>query len=489
MTESFIKGSQGDLFVQDDYTQPFSHLTCVGVGDLPKNRGDLTPVYCPDSANKGDFVISDLIRGAPALNTTTITRPLSYVANWILEQECAFNALVTYACRGARAVAQNFQVAVLLFNVEITNSTIVASSVAQSPDEEQRIPTNADLAYTDRVLIYNLDITVQTLNNTAAANGIAFLPQQCVSDCGSARDLCAYGFMAMDGVLYNAEIKYTDDGGSSWTETAADPFNEGGNAGDVVVFDTYDGYRVIVARSSSIATSPAEVSWSEDGGATWHNVDVGSVNGQTINDLFKYAGRVWAACSGGYIYVSMTEASMWTALESGTTTTEDLNAICMYSETVGYAVGDNNTFLYTTDGEDWNARTGPAVAADLISVAVNWVGYVFVGATDGNVYISTDEGENWSTLVSDLGAGSVDWIGFDETNRYIGVLLHNTAAGLGTVWRSIDGGVTWIQPQPAFQATTWNSGLNAAFICDANHIFVVGEVHGGTTFVAVLTPD
>ena len=231
---------------------------------------------------------------------------------------------------------------------------------------------------------------------------------------------------------------------------------------------------------------PAEVSITEDWGTTWNNVDVGAVNDQYINALTYYGGRIWAAATGGYIYMSSTLGDTWAAQESGVETAQDLNDIAMYSLKVGYAVGDNNAFLYTTDGAEWNTRTGPAALTNLLSVAVNDKGHVFVGAADGNLYVSEDEGVTWATRYS-FGVGSVDFIAFDESLRYFGLLTYNNAAGVGTAYRSRNGGASW--QAPAGQTATWNSGLNAGFICDQNNMFVVGEVHDGTTFVAKASPS
>ena len=112
---------------------------------------------------------------------------------------------------------------------------------------------------------------------------------------------------------------------------------------------------------------------------------------------------------------------------------------------------------------------------------------MFVGAADGNLYVSIDGGDNWGALPRrTFGAGIVQAVEFDEGTRYFGVLIHNTAAPVGKVYRSNDGGATW--QTPAGQTATWNSGLNDIHICDQNHIVVVGETHDGTTFVASAVP-
>ena len=297
--------------------------------------------------------------------------------------------------------------------------------------------------------------------------------------------------MGLDGTLYDSEVKYSNDG-STWTQTTTDPFTEGGDAGDVIIFEMWDGHRAVVARISVSVHLAAEVAYTEDLGVTWHNIIVGAVVGQVINALWTEGGALYAACSGGDIYRSQDLADTWTRIATGVTA-NDLNDIVYYSSEVGYAVGDLNTFLYTVNGEDWFVRAGPFAGVNLSSVAVNDQGHVFVGATDGNLYRSEDGGVNW--LDQDgvagewraFGVGVVAWIGFDSDTLYCGYLIHNTPAPVGTIYRSFNGGATWTAPATG-QVGAWNSGLNAGFICDWNHATFVGEAHDGLTMVAVVEP-
>ena len=483
-----IFASEGDVFAQDDWGEIFEHLMCMDVADLPKPKGDLTPVYCP-ADEKGKFKIDGYIRGEPPAATTTLQMPLSVISNYLLEIDCPTNLWVTYNCAGQRGDPENYQLALLVYQFQVSQDTVLGNAVAKQPDQEARLMTSADVAYEDRLEFYQMAFARQSLDNTSAANAIAFLPETCGDRCTSPRALCEEGFMALDGLQYNSEVKYIRKGLTNWTQTDADPFTyQGGDASDVVVFQTATGHKAVVSRGSATTGEPAEVAITTDWGATWTNVDVGSTNAQFINRLFPYSGRIWAAASGGYIYRSNDQGTTWTTLESGNETTQDLNDICMYSLQVGYAVGNSNAFLYTLDGIEWAARTGPAVGVNLLSVAVNDQGHVFVGAADGAVYRSEDQGQNWLDADDvagswvDFGNGSVDRIKFDTENRYWGFLIFNNASGVGTVYRTHDGGASWQAPDG--QSGSWNSGLNDVALCDQNTVHTVGEVHSATTFLA-----
>ena len=490
---SFIQGLDGDFFYQESLANNWEHLDCVSVADLPLPLGDLTNIYCPDPARKGQVVTAGQLRGDPGAGTTTIDRPLSSVANWLFERRCPFNGLVTWACDGIRTVPENYEVAAVLFDVNPTQVSL-AAPVVRERGEDARILTPVELSYTGLYLVYHLAVNTISISNTAAANGIVFLPEQCESKCANARSMCEEGYMTLDGTLYDAEVKKTKNG-TTWYQTADDPFEEGGDSTSPVVFTRWDGHRLVIARLSASTYLGAEISYTENEGIDWTNVQVSAIVGQTIgrHGLVAYGGRLYAACSGAYIYMSLDMGDTWTLVESGTTT-DDFNALAMYSVEIGYAVGDNNMFFYTANGEDWYQRVGPAIGVNLLCVAVNSAGDVFVGAADGAIYRSDDGGQHWyqtdgvtAGAWRDFGVGSIDALEFDDATRYFGFLAYNTAAPVGTVYRSINGGATWRAPATG-QVGTWNAGLNDIFICDQNHAFIVGEVYDGNTFIAQVEP-
>ena len=212
----------------------YEHLDCVSVADLPLPLGDLTNIYCPDPAHKGRVLTAGQIRGDPGQGTTTIDQPLATTANWLFEQRCAFNALVTWACDGTRVVPNNYEVAAVLFDVNPTQPTITAP-VVRERGEDSRINTSLEVSYTGLYLVYHLGVNVASVTNTAAANGIVFLPDQCAGKCADARDACQEGYMTLDGTLYDSEVKYATTG-VNWAQTTTDPFQEGGDSTSPVVF-------------------------------------------------------------------------------------------------------------------------------------------------------------------------------------------------------------------------------------------------------------
>jgi photosystem II stability/assembly factor-like uncharacterized protein len=215
---------------------------------------------------------------------------------------------------------------------------------------------------------------------------------------------------------------------------------------------------------------------------TGTDVVVGAVNGQTIQMLKKdQRGRIWAAATAGDIYVSLDNGVTWTETGSSATA-QTLYDIVFYDDYVGYAVGNSNAFVYTTNGgTTWQAGTGPAVATNLVSCDVNYAGHLFVTDANADLWRSTDGGDTWERILNLT--GSMPQIRFDPDFRFFGYLASNSAAPVGTVYRSEDAGNTWAAI--GVPATDYaNTGIHCVCPCDPNYILAGGIATGPFSMVA-----
>lgn len=484
----FVTNAEGNFFVQLTRGSVFEWLTCTGIGDVDIPQGERTPVYCPDPANSGYFQIEGFVRGDAGAGTYSITKPITTVYNFLLDQNCAYTGRINWVCRGLREDPRNFEMAALLIDSEMSRKGI-GNPVRGPEDTEARVNTNADVSFIYATMIYPLTLNRQSLVNTVDANAIYFLPERCEDRCGAARGLCTEGVMGMDrgaGYLYDSELKYTTDGGSNWAAAAVDPFTWGGNIGDVLILETVIGERILAARGEAVAAAPPEVAYSDDWGASWTNLTVGAVVNIGINRLKMNEARVFACMDGGYIWYTANQGVGWVNVENAVETVQNLNDMAFY-DNYGYCVGNSNVVLRSVDsGASWDSITGPAVAVNMLSCEVNDKGHLFVGTNDGRLFRSEDQGDNWTEWV-DHTSGSIDWIGREElrSNGYVMAYIYNNATPVGSLYRSDDGGATWweIPNMPT------NAGLNGGYICDPNNIFVCGNAQGGTSFVAKASPS
>jgi hypothetical protein len=481
----FIERSKGSVFIQTDPAEPYEFLTCIGVGNITVPRRSRTIKYEPDPMSAGDFKAAGTIKGEQGQVTATLTRPLETVNNYLLELDCDYQLRVNHPCRGDRTIVTNYEVAEMAFGAMFGSGEVEQPAIIDPADDE-RVMTNGEMSGLWYGLVYKLEGEQQEgVETTTNGNDIAFLPKRCADRCGPARGLGQIGYAALDsgGYLAGDCIIYTLDYGGTWTPTAADPWEGNRDANCVLLLELANGYRVL-AGGGPDPGHDAEVSYSDAvanaaAGAVWNDVVVGTMNNQGINDLERDPlGRIYAAATAGMIYRSVDLGASWALIESGTTV-EDVNGIAWYSESVGYAACDNNVVLRTVNGgTTWALVTGPSVGNNLMSVAVNHAGHVYVAVDDGTLYRSVDQGDNWD-LVFDLGQGSINKIMFDQAHAYFGGLVWDTDAVEGYLKRSEDGGPSW-----DIQEYVTNSGLNSLWVCDGNLIYVIGNAHGGVTFIA-----
>jgi len=114
---------------------------------------------------------------------------------------------------------------------------------------------------------------------------------------------------------------------------------------------------------------------------------------------------------------------------------------------------------------------------DFVNEDVGWI-----GGNVGTLLKTTDGGENWNTInISD----SISFKQIDFINESIGwAVCGDYWGGGGSVWKSIDGGISWINQLPDFSFSTLHC-------IDENNIYVVGgnkiykTTNGGTNWVNV----
>jgi photosystem II stability/assembly factor-like uncharacterized protein len=150
----------------------------------------------------------------------------------------------------------------------------------------------------------------------------------------------------------------------------------------------------------------------------------------------------------------------------------------MLDSTHGVAVGASNAVVRTVDGSTWGAITGPAVGVALNAVWMKSEDVWLVGTAGGVLYYTANAGSTWTALgFSGSGAGTVTDIYF--VNQAVGYMAHTTAAPVGRLFRTIDGGNSWYL-LPENGSMPDNDGINSIKACSVNTVFAGGLGGGGT---------
>lgn len=445
---------------------------CYQIGDTTEPQGDRTPHYCRDlTRGAGNFKISKQTRGMPGLITFQLSAPKYRMNNLLRTLTCPFDLQAVVKSCGDQTTQVGWEQIDHYRNCEITNRSKSASA---SRDSEERVLITADVSASDFVELREITFARQATTEINGQNAIAVCDEaKCADECGDYSPGCQVLVSAGDRTgAVSANVLRSINGGGTWAATATDPFAVSEDIADIVC----NADRIIAGLGTDRGAAAPAVSYSDDNGATWTEVAMPApaANGH-IWDLCKLDTRhLWACGNTGYIWFSDDWGLTWVTQDAGVASGGvALNAIHFINEFVGYAIGTAGAVVKTVDGGGtWAAATVPAASAGNTIFAVT-EDLVYAGLANGNLYVSTDGAVTWAQRAfPGDGVGVTQWVGFYD--EQFGFMLHDTAAPVGHVYRTVDGGANWED-----QNVVANVGLNSMAICNPNAAFVVGEATAG----------
>lgn len=493
MADKYYLAGEASLWVQPDgaNTEPI-YLGCHTLGDIDRPRGDSEPIWCQDESGTNKFKIVGTIKGSPGLITTTVTAKLTDDLDQLEKAEFPFTLFANVSKAGRRDIFTNFDRIFVLGQTTITNEGITGL-VVSNPDDNAAAEQTFDISSENLLRLATYDVLRQTnLSETSHIVDLAFLGESRPrTDETAPRKRTDIGYAATDAATGSpsatANVLRTINGGATWTATAADPFAAAENAGAVEAFYiSRNTVRIMVGRTTQDAGNPAEISYSDDEGATWTPVNVGSVVGQYLATRFSLfalnARAIWFSTATGYVYKSSDSGGTWTAQQSGTITAGAINCIRFVDRNVGWFAGANNIIARTVDGgTSWSVVSGPSAQS---AVGINVVEPIdrnraWLGYADGELYYTTDGGVTWTqrTTFTGSGVGQIRDLRFWDEN--LGLLARNTASPVGKLAWTPDGGYSWLDlVEPT------NVGINVIEPVSEWDFFVGGLAQGGLGFIA-----
>lgn len=167
----------------------------------------------------------------------------------------------------------------------------------------------------------------------------------------------------------------------------------------------------------------------------------------------------------------------WTEQESGTINT--LRDVFFISNTTGWVVGSEGTILKTTNGGNtWNPQTsGTDQSLDAVHFIDENTGWIVGGGVTANpapMLKTTDGGDTWSSLSYQFGATFIRDIFFVDEN--IGWAIR-----IDTIYRSVDGGETWISEDFTTTVTMSTTNNKEIFATSDTIAYVAGRNDNGTS--------
>lgn len=476
-------------FVQPDgpNTAPV-YLACHDFDDPEQDLGDLTQIFCPDPDQPNKWKVVGSYQGEPSPVTFSITTSVRKTKDVMQTINCPVPLYLLEMC-GKRNVFTNWDSQAVIFDPSIITSKGLQNVGKKNPGDQNESMKSFGIAAETMDNPFRPQSGRLSIAETAALNGIAMCgAPKCADTCGEAEALGQNLVVVGDAIAGSpSDVAFpwhTEDKGQTWTVAAAAPFVAGEDMGPVACVDMGGGVkRWIVARGETDAGNPAEIAYSDDSGATWTLVNVGSTNGQYALSgrslLALDAEHIWLVTSGGYIYFSDDAAETWTAQHSGTLTAQDLFFIHGSDERNLMAGGGADAILLSNDGGlSWSLATATGSGDDITRGFVITKKKLWIGTDGGDLWYSVDAGVSWAQRAfSGDGAGVVTGIAF--ANRLVGFMVHNTAAPVGRVFYTINGGWNW----ELLAGVPTNIGFNDLLVLGPDLAYVVGEPSGGTAMI------
>jgi photosystem II stability/assembly factor-like uncharacterized protein len=488
MATNLLAG-QASLWIQPDgpNTEP-KYLGCHSVGDLAEPKGDETILYCPDPAQAGRFTPKNSFTGEPGSVTATVETDLRKTADYLEDiGKCGLPVYIHKVSCGRRDVFTNFDRTFILNPAKVTNASL-GNLAARDPANEAESTQSFDLSSLLLIRGFPMEANRVSISDTENITGIAICGEErCEGDCGASQSEEDYIYLATEALAAsaaNVANVLVSVAGAAFAATAADPFAGGEDIQGIQCFRVgRDTIRVLVARGTTDAGNPAEVAYSDDNGATWTAVDVGSTNGEYVSNghalfaLDRY--HIWLGTDGGRIYFSNDGGVTWTVQESAVISATDVTGISFADGDIGFAVYTGGEVASTTDGSTpgatWSqtgAVSGSVAALDIHAVSSY---FVWVAGSDGLFY-THDAGDTWA----ERGAYAIAAVDF--LNELEGMAVGSASSGL--IYQTIDGGYDW-QPLAAITNTGW---LDVKMI-RSKLGYASGNATGGTGMLAKLLPE
>ncbi len=474
---------QGAIWIQPDGPNtPVYFLGCHDLGDIAEDTGSIELLRCMDK--KGGWRTVGSTKSPPDPVSTSIENLTFIARDWLEKLSCEFTLFSLQRSGGEPDIFTNYVRALILNRARVT--TITNKALAHHEEETGSSQSRDIEAWPPVYRTGTLTARRETTAETLALNDVhTYSPLDC-------EDRIRPGDKAVasaDSSAYTGNVLQTLDAGDNWAALAADPFTAGGNIISIVAFPMSDTVTRLLAAMEAPAGAQGKVAYSDDNGATWTTVNIGgAAAGHGAVDsggLFALdQGHIWLASAGGYVYFSNDGGATWTAQTSGTLTTEDLRCIAFLDESSGMAGAENDVLLKTSDGgTTWELTTAVTGTGDDINTVAASGAYWWVGTSGGEMFYSRNDGDTWSQRsFSGSGVGDIADIAF--ANDLIGYAIHNTAAPVGEILVTINGGYSW-----KAITTPTNAGLNALSIADESTVYAVGEVESGTAVIVKVTWD
>lgn len=461
---------------------------CIDLDTIPNPRlGGVDYIYCWNSKRNG-FVKKGKKLTPPGNIEVTLTQMMEETQSWLDKIKCPFTLYAMKRDCGDAGVFKNWVRGAILYEGIITGDEL--SAYAHHVDDNESNHAYTVSAPTPRSDVWHLVASRVATTNVESLD--------CVAPCMNlyCDDACGAYSLPGDNVLAGEDSGYlggaagvlsSADAGDTWSLSATAPFTAGDSIMSIACFEVGRGInRQLVVRDTKAATV-LQAAYSDDGGATWTLVNVGSIIAEGTTGPKSLvaidAEHIWIVTDEPTVYFSSDGGETWTEQAQTAAGANPLNAISYADTNTLVAVGNSDTVIFTIDGGiNWVAAGGTGSGDDLLSVQC-FNPYRWLVGTDGtagatsSLFITYDSGDNWEERFF-TGNATEEVTDMSFATPGVGIIITNTAGPIGSIHMTIDGGFSWEEIAPPT-----NSGFNAVAMVDVTTAYIVGHANGGTAMI------
>jgi len=458
-----------------------SYESCIRMTALSQSFGDVERIECPDPYQYGKFVEVGSVRGGTERATTSLegryARDLISDLLKLARKNCAVDVQLHLGSCTDPSDFDTFTKAVILEQAYLTNFGTEDLGTLDSGGNAV-INETADISAKEVYEVVPISFGIKA--GSIVANEVvdaALCDSASCGDCEEESDGCqkiyAVTVAAGGSPATSPDILFTPDKGITWYSHDIETITGGDAASGV---ECVGAYVVVVSNDSGSLHYALKSEFEDLLDPDFTEVLTGFVAGGEPNAIFAIGNKAFVAGDGGYIYSSEDITSGVDVLDAGVSTTSALNDVHAFSEEMVVAVGNNGVVLYSENGTTFalTATAPVGFGVNLNCVFVKSEKEWWVGSSAGGLFYTLDGGDSWTAKAfPGSGAGAVHDIEFATDS--VAYLSHATAAPVGRIFRSYDGGYSWkATPERTGATLPDNDRVNVLVTCPEDVNFVAG---------------
>lgn len=464
---------------------------------LEQGFGDVENIYSPHPRKYDAFEVVGQIRGEEERPTTQLQgRYALDVASRLLELAkigCAVDVQLHMGQCTDPSEFNEFTKAIIMEDALIPNWATDELGALQ-PDEKSPVNETADISAAEMFEV--LEVATSERAGDIVTNeviDVVFCDAISCGDCEEYSPGCNKIFSVTLGAGGSpgtpADVVFSLDKGATFLAHDVDSLGAAENPSGIACVSAYV---VVISNAAGSINIALKSEFTETDDPAFTSVITGIVAGGEPNDIWSLGPFAFVVGDGGYVYSVQDPTAGVTVLDAGVATSDNLNAVHALSEEFAVAVGNSGAVIYTESGNLWQAVSlrPVGIGVHLISVLVHSELYWLVGTDDGRMFYTFDKGQTWTEKTfSGSGSGSVEDI--VRSKDSVLWMSHTTTAPAGRIFRSYDGGNSWIQIPEGTAVIPANDRVAALAACewDVNLVVGVGLADDGADGFIVLGED